>query len=174
MGIETVVAATGLFAAATGIPQHFEQKKAGRRAQRAPEAANRTSQSAAQIENARRRRQAIAQARIAQARNEASVGSEVTASSALTGVQSGLSSQLGANIGAQRQRVGAQQTIQGFQQQSADALRRGRERVGALNALGDIGRTIGSFGLSAAGGPSGSGGFGALTPATGAYRFWVF
>ena len=33
MGIETIVAATGLFAAATGVPQYFEQKKAGRKAE---------------------------------------------------------------------------------------------------------------------------------------------
>ena len=50
MGIETIVAATGLFAAATGVPQYFEQKKAGRKAAREQEKANKTSQAAAQVE----------------------------------------------------------------------------------------------------------------------------
>lgn len=155
MGLEVITAATGVFASMTGIPQHFEQKKAGRRAARAQEKANQTSQSAAQIENARRRRQAIAQARIARAQNEASVGSEVASSSALTGVQSGLSTQLGANIAAQQQRINAQNTVMGFQQQSADALRRGQERVGLWNAAAQTGNAVLSLGTSIAGGPSG-------------------
>lgn len=136
MGLEIIAAGTGLFAGATGIPQYFEQKKAGRRAAREQEKANKTSQAAAQVENARRRRQAIAQARVAQAQNQVGMGSAVQSSSTLQGVQSSIGSQLGANIGAQNQRITSQRQIQGFQQNAADALRRGQERTAMWDAAG--------------------------------------
>lgn len=117
---------------------YFEQKKAGRRAERAQEKANRMSSAQAQAENARNRRRAIAQARLAQAQNQASQGSEVQSSSALSGVQSGLSTQLGANFGAQKQRIGTQLGIQGQQQRAATAIRKGNERAGMWNLVGGI------------------------------------
>lgn len=157
MGLETIAAATGIFAATTGIPQYFEQKKAGRRAAREQEKANDISRASAQVENARRRRQAIAQARMAQAQNMAMQGQQVEASSSLTGVQSSLSTQLGANIGAQQQSIGNQQAIINRQQNAADALRRGQERTALWDVGAQIGNTIMSFGMNAAGGPAGRG-----------------
>lgn len=154
MGLEMIAAGTGLFAGATGVPQYFEQKQASRRAEREQRKANETSQAAAQIENARRRRQALAQARMAQAQNRAAAGGTIQDSSALSGVQSSLVTQFGANLSGQRQQIGAQRTIQGYQQNSADALRRGQERVGAWNAAGDLASTVMSMGMSSAGGPS--------------------
>ena len=149
MGIETIVAATGLFAAATGVPQYFEQKKAGRKAAREQEKANKTSQAAAQVENARQRRRAIAQARVAQAQNQAAANAAVQTNSALSGVQSSITSQLGANIGNQRRQIGNQLAIQGNQQAAADALRRGQERVGMWDVAGNTAQMAMSFGAQA-------------------------
>ena len=154
---------TALFAGATGVPQYFEQKKAATEARQKQEAANRVSQASAQVENARRRRQAIAQARMASAQNVAAQGSQVQSSSALSGVQAGLGTQLGANIGAQGQRIAAGQDIQNLQQGAANALQKGKERTAMWNAAGNIGQMIGSFGLSSAGGLSGGTG-GATNP----------
>lgn len=158
----TVLAATGLFAAATGVPQYFEQKKAGRRAARQQEQANRVSQASAQVENARRRRQAIAQARIDAAQNQAAQSQAVQSSSALSGVQSSLGTQLGANIGTQQSRVASQQNIQNLQQSASDILRKGQERVALLNAVGDTATTAASFAM----GGGGFGGGGTSTPST--------
>lgn len=154
MGLELV--ATGLFASATGIPQYFEQKKAARGAARAQEEANRVSRASAQVENARRRRQALAQARLANAQNIAAQGSQVQTSSQLSGVQAALGSQFGANIGAQQQQIGAQQNIQNLQQRQADILRSGQERVGLYNVGANIANLIATAGTSAAGGPAGN------------------
>src|SRR5690554_4852026 len=149
MGLEIIAAGTGLFAAATGVPQYFEQKQAANRAAREQRKANETSQASAQIENARQRRRALAQARVIQAQNQAAQSSAVAESSTLSGVQSGISTQLGANIGAQQQRIGAQRTIQGYQQSAADAMRQGQERVGMWNAAGNIANMAMSFGMGA-------------------------
>ena len=143
MGI--IEAATALFASATGVPQFFEQRKAARRAEREQKEANRIAQAQAQVENARRRRRAIAQARIAQAANAASVGSNIQSSSALAGVQSGLATQLGANIAAQQQQINTQQGIFDANQRAADAIRTGQERVGALNAFAQAGTSAINF-----------------------------
>lgn len=153
MGLEIIAASTGLFAAATGVPQYLEQKQAGNRAAREQRKANETSQAAAQIESARQRRRAVAQARIAQAQNQAAQSGVVTSSSQLSGVQSSLSTQLGANIGAQRQQIGAQRTIQGYQQSAANALRKGQERTDLWNVGANIAQMVGSAGMSFAGGP---------------------
>jgi multidrug efflux pump subunit AcrA (membrane-fusion protein) len=147
-----IAAGTGLFAGATGVPQYFEQKKAAREAARAQEQANRVSQASAQVENARRRRRAIAQARMAAATNTAAMSGDVQSSSALSGVQSSLATQLGANIGAQQQQVNTQQNIMNLQQQGANAMRRGQERAGLWQAAGNIGQMIASFGTAGAGG----------------------
>lgn len=138
----TAILATAGLAGATGVPQYFEQKKAGRRAARAQEEANQVSQASAQVANARRRRQAIAQARIAQAQNQAQQSSAVQSSSALSGIQSSISTQLGANIGAQQQQIGSQQRIQNLGQMSADALRRGQERSSMWTAAGNTFNTV--------------------------------
>lgn len=132
----TMLLATAGAAGATGIPQYFEGKKAARKSARAQEKANAVSRASAQVESARRRRRAIAQARVAQATNQANMGSAVQSSSTLQGVQSSIGSQLGANIGAQQQQIGSQMRIQGLQQQSADAMREGQERIGMWNAAG--------------------------------------
>jgi len=152
MGFEMIAAGTGLFAGATGVPQYFEQKKAAREAARAQEQANRVSAASAQVENARRRRRAIAQARMASAANAANLSQSVQESSALSGVQASLGTQLGANIGAQGQQISSQQNIMNLQQQGANALRRGQERAGMWQVAGNIGKQIASFGMSSAGG----------------------
>lgn len=136
----------GITAAGT-VGSYFEQKKASRRAQREQEKANRTSQATAQVQNARARRRAIAQARIAQARNEASQSQAIGSSSALSGVQSGLSAQTGANIGAQQAQVRSQFAIQGFQQNAANAMRRGQERAGMWQLGGQLGQAAFSYGI---------------------------
>jgi|SRR6056297_1955926 len=173
---------TASAAGATGIPQYYEQKSANREARRIEqqaqaerEKANRISQAGAQVENARRRRQAIAQARVAQARNAASVGSAVQTSSALSGTQSGISSQLGANIGAQSQRIGTQSalnqsalTIADLGRQRNQALREGQERIQAWNAAADTGKLVlnafGGGGIPGAGGGSVPNSFASQTP----------
>lgn len=183
VGFVFPVAATGTAGAAgaTGVPQYFAQKKAGRRAERkqkraaeAQREANRVSRAGAQVVNARRRRQSIAQARIAQARNAAAQGDSVQSSSALAGVQAGITSQLGANIGGQQQQIGNQAAIQGFQQQSQDFLtaaqndiRRGQERSAMFSAAGNtfqmgLGMAGGFGGGSTAGGGANS--FASQTP----------
>jgi len=153
MGFEMIALGTGLFAGATGVPQYFEQKKAARRAERAQNKANATERAAAQVENARRRRRALAQARMAQAQNTANQGAAVQYSSALSGVQSSLSTQFGANVGAQNQMIGNQAAVQGYQQQAASALRKGQERAGMWDVAGNLAQ----MGMTAFGGGIGGG-----------------
>jgi hypothetical protein len=89
-------------------------------------------------------------ARLAQAQNIANQSQQVQSSSALTGVQSSITSQLGANIGAQQQMVGNQFAIQGLQQGAASALRKGQERAGLWGLAGQFGQmafTAGAGGL---------------------------
>lgn len=119
----------------------YEQDKAGDKAEAAQEQANRASQASAQVENARRRRKAIAQARMAAAANASNMSQSVQTSSALSGVQSSLGTQLGSNIGAQQQQIGSQQQIMNLQQQSANALRTGRERASMAQGIGNIAST---------------------------------
>lgn len=132
-----LIAAAAVSTAATAY-SFYEQDKAGDKAKAAQEKANRVSQASAQVENARRRRQAIAQARIAAATNQANMSQAVQYSSALSGVQASLGTQLGANFGAQQQQIGSQQQIMNFQQQSANALRVGRERASLAQGIGNI------------------------------------
>lgn len=151
MAALTTVALVGAGIAAAGtVGSYFEQKKAARRAERKQEKANNISRASAQVENARQRRRAIAQARLAQAQNIANQSQQVQSSSALTGVQSGITSQLGANIGAQQQMIGNQFAIQGLQQGAASALRKGQERAGLWSLAGQFGQmafTAGAGGL---------------------------
>jgi Flp pilus assembly protein TadB len=126
--------------AATTTASYFSQKAAGEDAQEAQEKANRTSQAEAQVNNARERRKAMAQARMAQARNSANQSAQVQSSSSLIGAQSSVASSLGSNIQAQKSRIGNQAAIQGYRQDAANAIRQGKERTGALNAINSIGQ----------------------------------
>ena len=128
----------GAIAVGSQVKAYHDQKEAAKEAEQAQEKSNRMSAVEAQVENARNRRRAIAQARLAQAQNQAGQGSAVQSSSALSGVQSGLSSQLGANFGAQQQQIGTQFGIQGQQQRAATAIRRGNEQAGLWNLAGGI------------------------------------
>lgn len=139
--VGTILATTASALGATGIPQAFIARRAGRRAEREQQRAQRTSEASAQVISARRRRQAIAQARIAQARNIAAQDVGVQ-TSALSGVQSGIASTLGANIAEQRANIQNQQAIFGFQQSAADILRRGQERAGLFTAAGQTGQAV--------------------------------
>lgn len=133
----TFAAGTTAAAGATGIPQYFINKRAGDIAASKQEQANRVSKAGAAVEAARRRRQAIAQARIAQAQNIANQSSAVQNSSSLSGVQSSLATTLGANLGNQTRDIGNQQSIFNLQQDAADALRKGRELSSLFTAAGD-------------------------------------
>lgn len=128
---------TLLASAVAGVSQHFEAKKAARKAERKQEHANRVESVSAQVANARSRRQAIAQARIAQAQNMAATSGQVQSSSASSGTNAALASQLGANIGSQQQSIASQQAAFDFRQGAQRALDRGQQRVGAWNAVGD-------------------------------------
>jgi len=147
MGIGTIALGTALFGAATGVASYVEQRNAARKAAKEQEHANDIAYAQAQVENARQRRRAIAQARIAQAANLANQSQEVQASSALSGVQSSISAQLGANIGAQNQQIGTQLGSLNAQQNAADALRRGQERAGMYTLLGNLGQMAGTYGM---------------------------
>lgn len=128
-----IAVGSAVAATVTGAASYFEQKKAGREAEREQEKARETSEASAQVENARRRRRAIAQQRIAAAQNRANMSEATQSSSALTGVNSALGTQTGANIGAQRAQVTSQRQIGRFNQNAADALRTGQERAGLFN-----------------------------------------
>lgn len=145
--IGAVVAAVGggLAAAAT-TASYFEQKKTAKKVRRRQEEANRISSSAAQVENARNRRRAIAQARMAQAQSLASTGGAVQSSSALQGNAAGLGAQLGANIGFQGAQVRTQQGIIAQQQAAANAQAQGNLNAGLYQGLGSIAMTAGQLG----------------------------
>lgn len=130
MGTAAVLAGAALATSAAGA---YAQYEAGKSAEKKQEKARAVSQASAQVENARQRRRAIAQARIAQAQNVAQQGSEVQSSSGLAGVQSSLSTQLGANIGAQQQRFASQTQIGNLNQSAANRLRRGQNIAGFAN-----------------------------------------
>lgn len=136
--------ALGTLAVASTAGSYFEQKKAGRRAEREQRKANQASRAAAQVDAARQRRRAIAQARIAQARNQASMSASVGQSSSLAGAQSSVATQLGSNIGAQLGRMNSQRQIQNFQQNVTDITRRGQERAG----LWQLGGQVAQFGFN--------------------------
>lgn len=143
-GLATQIAVGSAVAATiTGAAGYFEQKKAGREAEREQKKARRTSEASAQVENARRRRRAIAQQRMAAAQNRANMSGAIQSSSALTGVNSALGTQTGANIGAQQAQVASQQQIGRFNQNAANALRTGQERAGLFN-LASQGFTMGA------------------------------
>lgn len=148
---------TALFASASGVPQFLERRRAGKRAAAAQEEANQISRASSQVENARRRRQAIAQARIAQAQNITASGGNVQQSSVLSGIQSGISTQLGTNISSQRRGINTQQSIVNLRQQATNALRQGEERAGLFDAFAQAGQTGFSL-LSGAGGFAGTAG----------------
>lgn len=137
MAAITTAALVGISTAAQ-IAGHFEEKKAARKAKRKQDEANRIETVSAQVRNSTQRRRAIAQARIAQAQNQANAGGEVQNSSALQGVNSGIAGQLGANIGAQNQTLGSQQNAFNFRQSAQDTLSRGRQRAGDWNAVGQV------------------------------------
>lgn len=143
----TTAAAAGLFLGATAVAQAYEQRRAGRRAEREQRAANRAQGAAAQVENSRRRRMAIAQARMQQAANFASQGSNISGSSALAGAQGAISSGLGSGIQAANRQVNTAQFTMDRNQAAASAIRRGNERAGWWNAAGQVASTgIGMFG----------------------------
>lgn len=152
MGLETgaILAISAAITTTAGVASAIEQREAGKRAERRQEEANEISRASAQVANARRRRQAIAQARIAQAQNVAAQGGEIASSSPLAGVQAGITSTLGANISEQRAAVQNQQAIFGFQQRAQDAIRRGQERADIFDVAGDISRQAVSFGTGSA------------------------
>jgi hypothetical protein len=86
--------------AALGVMSISEQRKANKEAR----AANRAQQRAAAIQNARARRQALAQSVQARATATAQgVNSGVGSSSALSGIQSSITSQVASNISFQNQ-----------------------------------------------------------------------
>lgn len=135
----------GVLAAAGTTASYFEQKKTARKVRRRQEESNRISSSAAQVENARNRRRAIAQARIAQAQSLASTGGAVQSSSAIQGNAAGLASQLGSNIGFQGAQVRTQQSIIEQQQAAANAQRSGALKAGLYQGLGQIAMTAGNI-----------------------------
>jgi hypothetical protein len=98
------------------------------------------------VESARSRRVSIAQARMAQARNRSAVASgSVQSSSALSGVNSGIFSQLGSNLGAQSQSLGSQQASFDSRQQGSNfmtdarnATAEGNRRAGAFQSIGNL------------------------------------
>jgi hypothetical protein len=146
------LALVAVAAVATGA-SYFEQKKAARkterfqdRAQASQEKANKISKVQGQVESARSRRVSIAQARMAQARNRSAVASgSVQSSSALSGVNSGIFSQLGSNLGAQSQSLGSQQASFDSRQQGSNfmtdarnATAEGNRRAGAFQSIGNL------------------------------------
>lgn len=135
-----LVASAIVSTAATGYSM-YQQKEAGDKAEASQRAANRVSQASAQVQSARERRRAIAQARIAQAQNTANMGSQIQSSSAAAGVSSSLASQLGANLGAQTQGINSQLNIQGLNQSAASAMQTGRERSSLAQGVGNIAST---------------------------------
>lgn len=136
------IVASAVIGVGTSAASYFEQKKAGREAERQQEKANRTESVQAQVENARNRRRAIAQARMAQASNQANMPGAVQSSSALSGVQSGISTQLGANIGAQSQSLGSQQAAFNLRQGAANTLAAGQRRANMWSTVGQVGQTL--------------------------------
>lgn len=134
------IVASAVIGAGTATASYFEQKKAGREAERQQEKANRTESAQAQVESARNRRRAIAQARMAQAANQANMPGAVQSSSALAGVQSGISTQLGANIGAQSQSLGSQQAVFNLRQGAANTLAAGQRRANMWSTVGELGQ----------------------------------
>jgi len=138
----------GVIAAGATTASYFEQKKTAREVQRRQEESNRISSSAAQVENARNRRRAIAQARIAQAQSLASTGGAVQSSSAIQGNASGLASQLGSNIGFQGAQVRTQQGIMNQQQAAANAQMQGNLKAGMWQGIGQIAMTAGQLGAT--------------------------
>lgn len=140
-----VIAAVSLGATAVGTGMSLYQQKQAADKQ---EEANKVSSAQAQVENARNRRKAIAQARMAQARNIAMQSADVANSSSLTGAQSSISSTLGSNIGMQNARIGSQQRIQGLQQQAADRMAIGGMWQAAGNIAGQAGMAYNAYGPS--------------------------
>jgi hypothetical protein len=139
-------------AATASVASHFEQKKAARKSKRQQEKANRMSSVQAQVENATQRRRAIAQARIAQARNISGMGQATQSSSAVSGANAALSNQLGSNIGTANQAAASQQSIFDRRQAAQNAITKGNLRAGMFNAIGGVA----SFGASATAGSGGA------------------
>lgn len=149
------IVASAVIGVGTATASHFEQKKAARKSERAQTKANDIESASSQVSNARARRRAIAQARIAQAQNQANAGGQVQGSSMQAGVQSSISSQLGANIGAQSQSIGNQMGVLGARQQASNALASGQRKANMWNTVGSIGQSIGQgVALSQAASPS--------------------
>jgi len=130
-----ILAGASLAATTAG---HFEKKKAARQSKREQEHANRVTSVSAQVQNATQRRKAIAQARIAQAQNQANAGGAVQSSSALAGSNSALAAQLGSNVGTQGQLLGSQQSAFDWRQRSQDTLAEGQQRAGDWNAVSGL------------------------------------
>lgn len=134
----------GVLAAGATTASYFEQKKTARKVEREQKEANDISSASAQVENARRRRRAIAQARMAQAQNLANAGGSMQNSSAITGTNAGLATQLGANMGTQGANISTQTALQGQQQKIADIQTDGALRAGIWQGLGNIAMTAGT------------------------------
>lgn len=138
MGLEAgaiAAIASTVIGAGTAVMSYEERRSA----ERDQEKAQKASQSQAQVENARQRRRAIAQQRIAAARNEAQQASgAVEGSSMLTGVQGSLTSQLGSNISGQRRQVQGG-ILQGNLMQSAQN-KMGRAQT--IQSVGNLGMNL--------------------------------
>lgn len=144
MAAVTAAVLGGISLAAT-VHGQLEARQAGKKAARQQREANEISKASAQAENARKRRRAIAQARIAQAQNIASQGGQVQSSSATTGAQTGIASTLGANLSSQRRGLVSGQSVFDLNQAASDTLRQGQETQALFGAIGQAAGTAASF-----------------------------
>lgn len=141
----TALLSTFAASSAVGIPQFLEARRASKRIESQQRHANEIASASAAVENARRRRRAIAQARIAQAQNVVNQSQAVQSSSALSGVQSSLTTTLGSNIAAQNQQINTQQGIINARQRAADIARSSQENIDLFNAVGSTTVAAGKF-----------------------------
>lgn len=157
--VTSAVLAGAALAAQTA--SHFEQKKAARKAERQQDHANRVEKVSAQVRNSTQRRKAVAQARMAQAQNQAGAGGQVQNSSGLAGSNAAIASQAGANIGTQGQNLLSKQASFDLRQSAQDTLQKGQQRAADFGAAAGLFQ-FGSSALSGVGGvddkdsPSGS------------------
>lgn len=145
----TLLGPTALAAGALGagnIASTLEQREASKEARRAREQANAVQRSAAAVEASRRRRLAVAQARIARAQNIAQ-GLDVGAATSLQqGAQASLAANLGTNLASQTRTFASGQQAFDLRQQAQSRLERGQERASLFQAFDQTAQTAASLG----------------------------
>lgn len=133
MGTAALIASAAI--AATGSVVSYEQQKhASEHAQAQQQHANAIAQASSAVEAAHRRRQAIAHARVIQAQNIASQGYS-SEGSALSGVNSELSTQTQANIGFANAQNRSNQDIFNLHQQAYNTEQQGQLNAGLTSGI---------------------------------------